>query len=668
MKTLLVAAAAINQTACDWTGNVERIISALATLRHKGVALACFPELCITGYGCEDAFSHPSTSRYALESLAEILPNTKGMVVNLGLPMFFRKSVYNCTVVIADGEILGVVPKKSLAGDGIHYEPRWFKPWPEDVVERITILGREVPIGDIFFDIGGVRLGFEICEEAWAADRPGRKHAGYGIDIECNPSASHFAFEKKRVRELFVCEGSRAFGCVYIYSNLLGCESGRQIYDGGNLIAVDGEIVARNERFSFDDCSFITASVDIEYVRSLYSKKHWALPLYEDHEACVRSAFQLPESKGNPVYASAPELSWEKSENFVFEEFARAVPFALFDYLRKSYSRGFVVSLSGGCDSSSVSLLVRLGLEQAYQSLGWERLCERLSYVDPKVLPQSAEGFVRQFLTTVWQETENNSPATKRSAKAVADDVGSTHHEISIDPIVGDFRSLIESTLGRSLSYEHDGLVLQNLQARVRNPLPWALANAEGKLLLTTSNRSESALGYCTMDGDTAGGLNPIGGVGKSFLRKWLLWMEKEGPHSMRSYPSLKMVNELTPSAELLPLSSRQSDEGELGPYEVVGVIEELFMRRGQSVVEIYRALLSEFSGRYAPEDLGRWVKRFFELFGRNQWKRERLAPCFHVDSFTLDPKTWCRWPILNGGFQKELKKLDELILHENSE
>ena len=144
----------------------------------------------------------------------------------------------------------------------MHYEPRWFKPWPAgeiDMVERTLDDGslRRFPIGDLVFEIGDVRIGFEICEDAWVANRPGIDLALRGVDIMCNPSASHFAFDKFAVRQRFVIEGSRAFGVAYLYANLMGNEAGRIIYDGGGLIASGGELLARGRRFSFHDVELV---------------------------------------------------------------------------------------------------------------------------------------------------------------------------------------------------------------------------------------------------------------------------------------------------------------------------------------------------------------------------------------------------------------------------
>ena len=173
MKLLRVAAATLNQTPLDWDGNRTHIVSAIEAARARGVSVLCLPELCISGYGCEDAFLAPATQAMALELLAEILPATQGLLVSVGLPLFHNKALYNACALLGDGKLLGFVAKRVLSGDGIHYEPRWFKPWPAGTRTTISVLGREVPLGDIFFDCSGVRIGFEICEDAWVAQRHG---------------------------------------------------------------------------------------------------------------------------------------------------------------------------------------------------------------------------------------------------------------------------------------------------------------------------------------------------------------------------------------------------------------------------------------------------------------------------------------------------------------
>lgn len=246
MKLLRVAAAVLNQTPLDWRGNLENVRAAIASAREQGATVLCLPELCLCGYGCEDAFQSPNTQRMALRLLHEVLPETAGMVVSLGLPLVVNNGLFNVAALVVDGRILGFVAKQHLAGDGIHYEPRWFKPWPVGIQDTVTLVGeggnptRTYPVGDLYFDLAGVRLGFEICEDAWAAARPGIRLAQKGVDLLLNPSASHFAFGKLEVRQRFVLEGSRVFGVSYLYANLLGNEAGRAIYDGEAMIATAG--------------------------------------------------------------------------------------------------------------------------------------------------------------------------------------------------------------------------------------------------------------------------------------------------------------------------------------------------------------------------------------------------------------------------------------------
>ena len=183
------------------------------------------------------------------------------------------------------------------------------------------------------------------------------------------------------------------------------------------------------------------------------------------------------------------------------------------------------------------------------------------------------------------------------------------------------------------------------------------LANVSGALLLSTSNRSEAAVGYATMDGDTSGGLAPIAGIDKAFLRSWLVWMEHHGPHGVGPLPALEAINAQQPTAELRPPEASQTDEADLMPYAILDLIERFAIRDKQMPLEVWERLRGELPEQ-PPRQLAAWTERFFRLWCRNQWKRERYAPCFHLDDENLDPKTWCRFPILSGGFDRELAEL----------
>ena len=163
------------------------------------------------------------------------------------------------------------------------------------------------------------------------------------------------------------------------------------------------------------------------------------------------------------------------------------------------------------------------------------------------------------------------------------------------------------------------------------------------------------------MDGDTSGGLAPIAGIDKAFLQHWLRWMETTGPAGTAPIPALAAVNDQQPTAELRPPQAGQTDEDDLMPYVVLDAIERAAIRDKLAPLAVFRAVEPQFPN-YPREQLGAWVERFFTLWCRNQWKRERYAPSFHLDDENLDPKTWCRFPILSGGFEHELAELREVL------
>ncbi|MBC7352651.1 MAG: NAD+ synthetase, partial [Thermogutta sp.] len=146
-----------------------------------------------------------------------------------------------------------------------------------------------------------------------------------------------------------------------------------------------------------------------------------------------------------------------------------------------------------------------------------------------------------------------------------------------------------------------------------------------------------------------------------TYLRQWLKWLEQVGPEGLHPVPALAKVNALTPTAELRPSEQQQTDEADLMPYPILDFIEKAAIRDKLSPREIYRLMRHEFPD-YGPEQLVTWVERFFRLWCRNQWKRERYAPAFHVDDEDLDPRSWCRFPILSGGFERELAELRQAV------
>ena len=620
MNKLRIAGGTLNQTPIDWQTNQQNILKAIEQAKSNRVDILCLPELCITGYGCQDVFLSNWIYRKSLNQLEEICKHCNDITVAVGLPMMAEGRRYNVVALISNGDLQGFVAKQFLANDGVHYEPRWFTPWQRKKVIEVQFNGKPVPFGDIQFHLHGIKIGFEICEDAWRKDeRPA--YTFNDIDLILNPSASHFAFAKTHIREELIVPVSEQLGCTYLFANLLGNEAGRMIYDGDVLIARNGKLLAKNNRFSFEPVNLVFIDVDFSS-----PDQHHSLPITDSSERK--------------------------------EEFTAALTLALYDYLRKSKARGFVLSLSGGADSSTCAVLIAemihrgvkcLGTAAFLKSLNQPKLAEKINHYEAG---QAVNAITRSLLFTAYQGTVNSSDHTYNAAKSLADSLNATFYNWTIDEEVKGYTQKIETVLDRKLEWETDDIALQNIQSRARTPAIWMLSNIKNFLLITTANRSEADVGYATMDGDTSGSIAPLGAIDKYFILRWLRWAKDE-----LGYKGLELVNSLAPTAELRPANLHQTDEEDLMPYHVLFAIEREAIRNWKSPAEVLATLESE-EGTGNREQLVIYIKRFFALWSRNQWKRERYAPSFHLDDFNVDPKTWCRFPILSEGFADELASL----------
>ncbi|WP_340152529.1 NAD(+) synthase [uncultured Marivirga sp.] len=612
-----IAGATLNQIPLDWKGNTQNILEALMDAEKQGVKLLCFPELSICGYGCEDVFLSDWMWEKALRTLTEkILPLAPALAFTAGLPIKHEGKLYNCIAFCKDGTIQSIIPKQNLAKDGVHYEPRWFTEWEVNRKDTLNLNGEEIPIGDYTIDFEHYTIGFEICEDAWRVDRPANRLRKRGVNLILNPSASHFAIDKSLSRQELVVSSSKDYNCTYIYANLLGNEAGRMIYDGELMIAKDGELKFRNELLSF---------------------KNYQLGIWDTEKEHSKIA-----------------ANFESNPN---QEFTKAVSLALFDYLRKSHSNGFVLSLSGGADSSTSAVLVaemiRSGIEELGLELFLQKIHKAVWFSELENKQNARKEIANRIFATAYQSTENSGSATLESAQKLAEEIGAVFYHWGIDEEVKSYTEKISEKIGRKLNWSEDDIALQNIQARARSPIIWILANINNALLLTTSNRSEGSVGYTTMDGDTSGSIAPIAAIDKPFIIQWLKWAEKT-----LSYKSLSYVNSLQPTAELRPEDQSQSDETDLMPYPLLQRIEELAIRERLSPLGVYKEIKSSWSGDLSS--LKSSVQKFFKLWTKNQWKRERIAVSFHLDDYNVDPKTWCRFPILSSSFKEELEDLEK--------
>ena len=610
---LRIAGGTVNQTPLHWSNNVRNIIDAIEQAKTENVNILCLPELCVTGYGCEDMFLSEWVPEKAWEQISHIQKKCKGITVSVGLPVRIDEVTYNGACVISDEKIIGISLKQNLARDGVHYEPRWFEPWPAGIVSEIKRNHQTIPVGDIIYNVNSIRIGFEICEDGWREQRPGYSLFKRGVDLILNPSASHFAMSKSQLRErIVVLDASKKFKCVYVFANLLGNEAGRMIYDGDILIAQQGKLIAQNKRLSFNQYEILYSDIDFT----------------------------------DPERSESPKLLDNKDVN---EELTQAVSLALFDYLRKSKAKGFVLSLSGGADSGSCAIFIAEMVKRASQSLGWYKFCKTLD-IDSSSIGTDWRKATNQLLACAYQASKNSSETTFLAAKELAESLGAQFLNWKIDEEVCSYTKKIETAIDRKLSWDDDDVSLQNIQARARSPIIWMLANIRGAVLITTSNRSEGDVGYATMDGDTSGSLAPIAGLSKTFIMQWLQWAERELDHV-----GLRRINSLQPTAELRPLERQQTDEGDLMPYTILTEIELHGIRDRKSPQRVFEEMKNKYPDH---EQLKSYIKKFFRLWARNQWKRERLAPSFHLDDLNVDPRTWCRFPILSSSFNEELEKL----------
>ena len=610
-----LASSNLNQTPLSWDKNLRNIKNSIKLSIKKNVDILCLPELSITGYGCQDLFFNKWFIEKSDNLLVEISKICKSITVIVGLPIFYKNKLYNACCIIKNTEILGFFLKSNIPNDGVHYEKRWFSSWEFGKIEKIKFNNIEYPIGSIQLEYNNdITLGFEICRDSWDNERPAnyiktKKHL-----IIFNPIASHYAFNKFEFRKDLVIKSSKKFNCTYLSVNLLGNESGKIIFEGDSILAQKGKLLDVSKRFSFEDFSINFNTINLE---------------------------------GN-------NKNYNETSTNIYEEFIDIFSLSILDYLSKSKLKGYGLSLSGGLDSSCIAILIYEMVKRFIAKKGSDQLIKRLNLKEIKLTKDENKNhklIINKILYTAYQKSENSSKETQKSAKLLSKFIGSKHYEWEINEEVESIIKKISSSTKKKYSWDNNNIALQNIQARVRSPFIWFIANTNNLLLLSTSNRSESSVGYSTMDGDSSGSISPIAGIDKIFIKKLLNYLIKK-----YNYYPLKNVLNLKPSAELKPLHENQIDENDLMPYEILNQIEKLAIKERISPAEIFLYLQKEMK---IEKKLSKtYVKKFYKKFSMNQWKRERTAPSFHFDEFSVDSSLWLRFPILSNNFEEELKNL----------
>ena len=330
-----VAACSLNQWALDFEGNTARIIESIKIAKHRGARLRVGPELEICGYDCLDHFLESDIYLHSWEMMARILADKEcyGILIDVGMPVMHRNVRYNCRVLALDGKILFVRPKIWLANHGIYREMRHFTPWerPRHVEQYYLprmIQGLQgatlVSFGDCVLSTADSCIGAETCEELFTPDGP-HVHMGLnGVEIFTNSSGSHHNLRKLDERLSLILEATRKSGGVYLYSNLKGGGGEREYFDGSSMIVVNGEVRAQGAQFSLDDVEIVTATVDLEEVRSKRCEPSRGLQAVRAPEyRRIETSFSLSPGDSEVRYDKSPSSKREIRHHVPEEEIAQ---------------------------------------------------------------------------------------------------------------------------------------------------------------------------------------------------------------------------------------------------------------------------------------------------------------------------------------------------------
>jgi NAD+ synthase (glutamine-hydrolysing) len=611
---ITVAACNLNQWAMDFDGNMERIYQSCieAQTQHRA-HYRLGPELEIPGYGCEDHFYEIDTIHHSWESLCTLIERgvTDQMICDFGMPVLNRSARYNCRILVYKRRILLIRPKVALADSGNYRESRWFTAYQppattstttatqfgngnDETIVLPTMYQQRFQQQTAPFGIQSVQLicdnnitiGCESCEELWTPSATHISLSLQGIDIIGNGSGSHHELRKLDTRlSLAIEQATKKCGGVYCYSNQRGCDGGRLYYDGGAFIAVNGTLLAQASQFSLHDVEVISATIDIDEVRSYRA----AIP-----SMGVQSANLFRDRTCSPYvsYSDGPVIQHDVPRSIVpspicpprryspEEECCYGPACWLWDYLRRSGANGFFLPLSGGADSAAVAAIVSVMCTIVYDEIqkhprggvadDCRRICHQTVSHAPGInesevlwIPQSPQEIANYILHTTYMGTVNSSAITKSRAKRLSELIGSYHLSITIDGMVSAVLSVFIAAIQRTPRYMVQGgtytedLALQNIQARLRmvtaylfaQLLPWARFGKGFLLVLGSANVDEGLRGYMTKYDCSSADLNPIGAICKGDLKKMLLWAA-----TTYNNPVLAEISSAPPSAELRPI------------------------------------------------------------------------------------------------------------------
>ena len=633
-----VAAAVPQVAVADCARNAERIVALAQQAARRGVELVAFPELAVTGYTCADLFLQPALLDAADEALGEIMRQTRKLPLALivGLPLRHEDRLYNCAAVVAQGRLLGVVPKSYIPNYAEFYEARWFASGAGIEEERITAAGQEADFGtELTFAVNGAEFGIEICEDLWVASPPSSRLALNGAKLIFNLSASPEGVGKHAYLRELVAQQSARTHTAYVYCSAgFGESSTDLVFAGNGLIAENGTMLAQAARFSLDE-QLTVADVDIERLE-FERRRNTSFRMREEAGESTVIEMELPDAlKASALDRRVDPMPFvpadEAHRSERCEEIFQIQSHGLARRLAHTGCRCAVVGISGGLDST-LALLVTV---RTFDKLGLDRR---------GILGITMPGF-------------GTTDRTYRNALKLMEGLGVTVREIPIrDACLQHFRDIGLPESDRSAAYE-------NAQARERTQILMDVANMEGGLVIGTGDLSELALGWATYNGDQMSMYGVNASVPKTLVRHLVRWAadtERDGA----TRATLLDIIDTPVSPELLPADREgniaQKTEDLVGPYELHDFFLYNFVRAGFRPAKIAFLAEQAFAGSYDRETIVKWLRVFFLRFFAQQFKRSAMPDGPKVGSVSLSPRGDWRMPS-DASAALWLRELEEL-------
>ena len=619
-----VAAAVPHVKVADCKFNAERIEAQIITAEGKGVQIIIFPELSVTGYTCGDLFGQQLLLEEAERALIHILDTSRQLdiISILGMPVVVNSAVINAAVVIQKGKVLGVVPKTFLPNYKEFYEQRWFTSALEVKENSARLCGQTVPMGtNLLFETASTTFGIEICEDLWSTIPPSSSLALQGAEILFNVSADNEGIGKHSYLCSLISQQSARCIAGYVFSSSGFGESTTDVVFAGNgLIYENGNLLARSERFSFEE-QLTISEIDVEHLR--------AERRINTTFAASKGCCTTPEAiRITTEYTNAKDLQLTRTfapHPFVpkgaalderCEEVFSIQISGLAQRLVHTHAKSAVIGISGGLDST-LALLVCV---KTFDKLGLSR---------KDILGITMPGF------GTTDRTYNNAIDLMKS-------LGISIREISIkEACIQHFKDINHDINVHNVTYE-------NSQARERTQILMDVANQTCGMVIGTGDLSELALGWATYNGDHMSMYGVNGSVPKTLVKHLVEWVALNEVDDASRATLLDIV--ATPiSPELIPADEngdiKQITEDLVGPYELHDFFLYYFLRMGFRPSKIYFLAQQAFAGVYDDETIKKWLRIFFRRFFNQQFKRSCLPDGPKVGSISLSPRGDWRMP-----------------------